>query len=153
MSGEEGAEERFVVAVADHQQALAVSGAQCRAWEELGVRVLAALEDRGLSRAPLPRAVEVSLVGDEAIGRVHGTFLGDPGATDVITFPYGEVGEIIISTETALRQAGEYDRSAETEVALYLIHGLLHLAGYLDGTGAGREEMAHLQEELLTQYL
>src|SRR5580765_7677748 len=73
--------------------------------------------------------IEVSLVSDEEISRIHREFLDDPSPTDVITFPHGE---IFISLDTAERQAKENDQPYEREVALYLIHALLHLAGWDD---------------------
>ena len=100
-----------------------------------GVSVLGGLEE-----------VEVSFLMDEAMGRVHGEFLGDAAPTDVMTFLHGE---ILISTETAVRQAGEYGTVPLREVALYLIHGLLHLHGHEDGTAAGFERMRELQEGVL----
>ena len=90
--------------------------------------------------------IEVSFITDEAIARVHGEFLGDPAPTDVITFAHGE---ILISTDTALRQATEHGQAPEREVALYLIHGLLHLNGHEDQSEDGFNTMKRLQEEIL----
>ena len=53
--------------------------------------------------------VEISVVSDEVIQDVHARFLNDPTATDVITFPHGDgIGEIIVSFDTAIRQASEF---------------------------------------------
>lgn len=90
--------------------------------------------------------VEVSIVSDREIARVHGEFLDDPTPTDVITFQHGE---ILISADTAMRQGSEYGQSFEHEVALYLIHGLLHLAGWEDEDEGEAAEMARLQEAIL----
>lgn len=90
--------------------------------------------------------VEVSLVTDAIIGQVHEEFLGDPDPTDVITFAHGE---ILISTETAVRQAADHGQSAERETALYLIHGLLHLNGHEDESEGGFLTMQRLQESIL----
>ena len=57
-----------------------------------------------------------------------------PGPTDVITF---EHGEIIVSATTAERQARREDETLDRELARYIIHGVLHLNGHLDG-GSGR---------------
>jgi len=92
--------------------------------------------------------VEISFITDEAIARVHGEFLEDPTPTDVITFAHGE---ILISTDTALRQAAEHGLAPEREVALYLIHGLLHLNGHEDHTELGFNTMRRLQEEILAE--
>jgi len=143
----------YLVTVSDLRDGEVFAAEQIKGYEELGVRILKEVERRGLQRCPLPRGVEVSLIDDEAIGQVHGVFMDDPTPTDVITFPYGEYGEILISVETARRQGLEFGRSLERETALYLVHGILHLAGYTDKTLPEQEEMGEIQEELLTLYL
>ena len=90
--------------------------------------------------------IEINLVDDATMGRIHGEFLHDPSPTDVITFPHGE---IFISLDTAMRQAAENGEVYEREVALYLIHGLLHLAGWDDGGEASREAMNRKQTAIL----
>ena len=90
--------------------------------------------------------VEVTLVSDQVIADVHVEFMDIEGATDVITFDHGE---ILISTETAAVQAAENGNSVERETALYVVHGLLHLAGYTDKTEAAFKQMASLQEQVL----
>lgn len=106
------------------------------------------LERPGLGPAVLPalETVEVSLIPDDVICRVHGQFLDDPSPTDVITFDHGE---ILISSETAVRQAAEHGQLPERELTLYLIHGLLHLHGHEDQTEAGYAAMCRMQEEIL----
>ena len=118
-----------------------------------------------LSRSALPKVVarqrpqsvlleleeiEITLVDDATIAQVHGQFMDIPEPTDVITFHHGEV---LISVDTALRQANEYERSLRDEVALYMIHGLLHLAGYLDKTPEDFKQMAAIQEGVLEDCL
>lgn len=90
--------------------------------------------------------VEVSFVSDEKIARVHAEFLQDPTPTDVITFPHGE---ILISLDTAALQAVDHGETYEREAALYLIHGLLHLAGWDDHEPTERDEMHRVQAEIL----
>ena len=92
--------------------------------------------------------VEITYVSDAEIARVHGEFLDDPTPTDVITFHHGE---ILISAETAARQALDHGQTLEHELALYLIHGLLHLAGWHDEEEAEAAEMARQQESILQQ--
>ncbi len=50
-------------------------------------------------------SVEIAIVDDATIARVHGQYLNDPTATDVITFPYGE---ILVSCETELKYAASH---------------------------------------------
>ena len=93
-------------------------------------------------------AVEVSVVSDRAIARVHQEFLDVPGATDVITFPHGE---IVVSATTAVRQAREHGESVERELARYIVHGFLHLHGHLDAEAGDRVKMWRVQEAVLDQ--
>jgi len=101
---------------------------------------------------PLPRLgeVEVTLVSDATIARVHRDFMDIPGATDVITF---EHGEIVISAETARLNAAQYGRALDEELALYIVHGLLHLNGYEDKEPAAAARMHRLQERILAECL
>ncbi len=110
---------------------------------------LAALKSPNAPLASL-QEIEVTLVNDADMARVHGDFLDDPTPTDVITFHHGE---ILISVETAMRQGLEHGQSLDHEVALYLIHGLLHLAGWDDHTADEASEMAERQGRILQDVL
>ena len=90
--------------------------------------------------------IEVSLVDDTTMARVHGEFLDDPAPTDVITFPHGE---IFISLDTAQRQSLDHGETYEREVARYLVHALLHLAGWDDRAPDDRAAMHAEQERVL----
>jgi len=90
--------------------------------------------------------VSVVLVSDKRIAAIHAEFMDAPDPTDVITFQHGE---IVISVETAKRQARAYQTSIEHELRLYLVHGLLHLSGYNDKTAKGSAEMKRLQEGIV----
>jgi probable rRNA maturation factor len=90
--------------------------------------------------------VNVILVSDKRIAEIHKEFMNEPGPTDVITFQHGE---IVISTETARRQARACGTSLAHELRLYLVHGLLHLQGFDDKTAAGAAEMWGVQERLI----
>lgn len=92
--------------------------------------------------------VEVSLVTDEAIAAVHGQFMDDPTATDVITFHHGE---ILVSVDTAQREGPEHGHSTSSEVLLYIIHGLLHLNGHIDSEEQERTAMHRAQEVILSE--
>ncbi len=109
--------------------------------------------DRG-GRFPCPPG-ELSLVflGDEAMGRLHGEFLGDPAPTDVITFAGDPdmdfAGEICVSVDHALRYAAAHDADFSRELSLYLVHGYLHLAGFDDQTPEGRRRMRAAEKNAL----
>ena len=153
-------ESRFVVSavtrkvhVFNRQDSRQVSDELRGSLEIWGDSFLGLLEEHYPARVKLPDLVNVSLIDDAEIQRVHTQFMDSPVPTDVITFPYGEEGEILISIETASRKADELGVPFEREIALYLVHGLLHLAGYDDTTREARVEMEGLQDSLLTQVL
>ena len=102
--------------------------------------------------APLKElnSIEISIVDDKQIAKVHGEFMNDPSPTDVITFDYGE---ILVSADTALSNSEEMQVSLENEILLYIIHGMLHLGGYLDSSNAEFKEMKSLQEMILDSCL
>jgi probable rRNA maturation factor len=89
--------------------------------------------------------VEVALVSDRVIDRVHREFMGIAGATDVITFRHGE---IVISAETARARAPEFGHAAEEEIALYTVHGLLHLNGFEDAASRDAARMRKAQDRI-----
>ncbi|HEX8438949.1 rRNA maturation RNase YbeY [Archangium sp.] len=119
---------------------------------DLAERFLAKLELTGSE-------LSISLVGDHAIRRLNRTWRKKDKATDVLSFPAGDLpkgtpgprqlGDVVISLDTAKRQAKEYERTLEAEVARYLAHGLLHLLGYDHERPRDAQKMARTEEELL----
>ena len=96
------------------------------------------------------QSLEVSILNDKQIALVHEEFMNDSTPTDVITFDYGE---ILVSAETALAQSKALKVSLEDEILLYIIHGMLHLGGYLDKDEADFNEMKIIQERILNSCL
>ena len=94
--------------------------------------------------------IEVAVVSDAVIARVHVEFMGVPGATDVITFDHGE---IVVSADTARVQAAEHGHGVVGELALYIIHGLLHLNGYDDIAPRDRAKMHRVQDRIWRRVL
>jgi probable rRNA maturation factor len=92
-----------------------------------------------------PGELSVAFLSDPALSRLHGRYLGDNAATDVITFggdaAHGQAGEICVSVDAAVRQAGRAPSRLSAELTLYVVHGWLHLAGYDDTTPAARRAM------------
>jgi probable rRNA maturation factor len=103
--------------------------------------------------------LSLSLVGDRAIRRLNRTWRKKDKATDVLSFPAGELprgtpgprqlGDVVISLDTAKRQAKEYGRTLEAEALRYLAHGLLHLLGHDHERPQEARKMAALEEKLL----
>jgi len=82
--------------------------------------------------------------------KLHQRFLGIPEPTDVLTFHHGE---IVISAETARRQARALGSTTEDELRLYVLHGLLHLCGFDDKSARARAAMHQIQNQLLKDAL
>ncbi|GEL73527.1 hypothetical protein MVI01_53110 [Myxococcus virescens] len=103
--------------------------------------------------------LSLSLVDDRAIRRLNRTWRQKDKATDVLSFPAGDLpkgtpgprplGDVVISLDTAKRQAKEYGRTLEAEMARYLAHGLLHLLGHDHERPRDAKRMAALEEQLL----
>ena len=95
-----------------------------------------------------PAEIDVFLVSDARISQIHRDFLAVGGATDVITFHHGE---IFISVEMAQRHAQQFSTSFFEEIELYIVHALLHLAGFDDRTARGYKRMKAVQEEIVRE--
>jgi len=99
------------------------------------------------------RSVEVSmaLVDDATIRGLNARYRGHDTPTDVLAFGMAQdialpgiprmLGDVVISIDTALRQAHAGGRSLDEEVAHLAIHGVLHLLGYDDATHEAYAEM------------
>ena len=100
----------------------------------------------------LNRLPEISfvLVSDARIAALHDEFMQDPTPTDVITFRHGE---IVMSAETARREARRRGLPLPEEIARYAVHGLLHLAGWSDGDPGAAADMRVMQEKILRRAL
>ncbi|MBQ9794858.1 MAG: rRNA maturation RNase YbeY [Clostridia bacterium] len=102
--------------------------------------------------------VELTLCGDEEIHGINKEFRGIDRPTDVLSFPmmefsmprvYVSLGNIVLSVETARRQAEEYGHSLKRELCFLCAHSALHLLGYDHETEDEREEMEAKQREIL----
>ncbi|MGH7995724.1 MAG: rRNA maturation RNase YbeY [Opitutaceae bacterium] len=97
-----------------------------------------------LQRGNAQEALSVTFVTDAELARLHECYLGDPSPTDVITFPagagFGAAGEICVSADAAARRVGS-GRPFAAELALYVVHGWLHLAGHDDRNPRSKRRM------------
>ena len=109
----------------------------------------------------------VVITGQEKIKELNRQYLGRDRPTDVIAFhmlnggegdsfvqpPDGQIhlGEVVISYPQALQQAGEEGHSAGREMAVLMVHGILHLLGYQDEEPGLKRRMRDKEHEILTQ--
>ncbi len=101
----------------------------------------------------------VLLVDDSAMAELNHAYRGVTGPTDVLAFPMTEgrfgaispdlLGDVVISAETAARQARVRKADVRGELALLLVHGILHLVGYDHGSAERRRRMWEKQRVIL----
>jgi probable rRNA maturation factor len=94
----------------------------------------------------------IVIVGDNAIRDLNRRFLHIDVPTDVLSFSSEEacyLGDVIISYETASRNARTFRWGVQDELSLLVAHGMLHLLGYQDTTLRTREVMWQRQKQIL----
>jgi probable rRNA maturation factor len=127
------------------------------AFERLGAFVLR------MEEAPDEIELSVALVGTDEMTRLNGQYRGQEGPTDVLSFgcddpcptEAGEpvtLGDVIIAPDVALAQAAEFGTTAESELNLLLVHGVLHLLGYDHETDADAAVMQAREQLLLAAW-
>jgi probable rRNA maturation factor len=128
-------------------------------------------------RVPLDAELSVIFVDEQTISDLNTRFLGHPGPTDVLAFPIDEdplpggrrpdeggrgpgsgadadeppivLGDVIVCPAIAARQAAEHHHGVDDELALLVVHGVLHLLRYDHGDGEDAERMQRRERELL----
>lgn len=103
--------------------------------------------------------VSVCLTDDETVRSLNKTYRGKDKPTDVLSFVYNEpagkytlLGEIVISVDTAERQARDLGHSLEEEIKRLLVHGFVHLLGYDHERGEEEEKrFKSLEQEFLSR--
>jgi probable rRNA maturation factor len=101
--------------------------------------------------------ISLAFVDNPAIHQLNRRYLGHDEPTDILTFPLSEpgakklAGELVISAEMALAQAQERGHDVQAELALYVIHGLLHLCGYDDAELLAVQAMRQRERHYLLQ--
>lgn len=102
------------------------------------------------------RDVHLTIVDDREISRLNARYLGARKPTDVLAFnlespgPSPLLGEVIISADTAARQAASLRIPVAVEIDLLLVHGLLHLLGYDDKAKRDARLMHEREREILS---
>lgn len=142
-----------------------VANEQTEAVDVSGLRHLASLvleeED-----CPSDSEVSVILVGDEEMACYNRRFLEREGATDVISLPIEHLvpgrppqalpsepppllGDVILDPAYIRRQANQLGQDFDDEMALFVVHGLLHLLGYEHDRDRDAERMEERERQLL----
>ena len=101
--------------------------------------------------------ISLAFVDNATIHRLNKRYLDHDQPTDVLTFPLSNpvakelAGEVIVGVEVAREQAAERGHDAQVEVALYVIHGLLHLCGYDDKSPKNAKKMRRRERHYLAK--
>lgn len=93
--------------------------------------------------------VSLLLTDDAEIACLHEQFLGDPTPTDVISFDLDGVAELVVSVQTAKRCSASHGHTLRAEVALYVVHGILHVCGFDDVRARDRLAMRAAERAVL----
>ncbi len=105
-----------------------------------------------MEKAPTNQGLTVLVVSDSTIRDLNRRFHHTDATTDVLSFcsdQKGYLGDIVISYETARANAHAAHWRARDELALLVVHGVLHLLGYVDLTPRARKKMWRRQEAIL----
>ena len=147
-----------------------ISNDQTEVKIPVGIRMLvrrcchAVLEYEGFGK---DAEVSVSFVNDKQIHELNKEHRSIDRPTDVLSFPLGEdgkydinyetgaclLGDIVISLETATRQAQVYGHSLEREVGFLTVHSMLHLLGYDHEESSLQERIMREKEEAILSQL
>ena len=115
---------------------------------------------------PLNAEINILIVNDLEMQKLNKEYRRKDKPTDVLSFPLfdfkkGEyppknepylLGDIVISIDSAKRQANEYGHSLERELGFLAIHSMLHLMGYDHEVKEEEHEMLRKQEEILLKF-
>jgi probable rRNA maturation factor len=101
--------------------------------------------------------VSLAVVGDAEMQSLNDRWLAHDWPTDVLSFVIDDdgvslEGEIIVSAETASREAQAFGWNAADELLLYVIHGALHLVGYDDHDDEDRAAMRAAERHHLASF-
>ena len=109
----------------------------------------------------------VMFVDEAAMTELHVRWLDEPGPTDVMSFPMDELrpgthenptpagllGDVVVCPSVASKQAVAAGHTAEEEMLLLVVHGILHLLGFDHAEPDEEKEMFALQRQLLLTFL
>ena len=110
--------------------------------------------------------VAIVIVDEAAMEQLHVQWMGEPGPTDVLSFPMDELrpgrdgetsaegilGDIVLCPSVAAAQAETAGHSLTAELSMLSVHGLLHLLGYDHAEEEEEKEMFGLQATILQEF-
>jgi len=110
--------------------------------------------------------LSVVFVDVDTMTDLHVRWMGEPGPTDVLSFPMDELtpprddeeppegllGDVVICPEVAQRQAAQAGHEERVEIGVLLTHGILHLLGYDHAEADEERLMFGLQRRLLGEW-
>lgn len=121
---------------------------QSKRWQDFALRALNAI---GVQC----KDVTIVFISDAAIRQLNRQFRGKNSATDVLSFPaepesfetesHNDLGEIVISVQTAAAQARANGLTFNNEIQQLILHGLLHLCGHDHETDDGQMNRLELK--------
>lgn len=130
---------------------------------------LVALAARVLDHEGYPDRTELAItaISDEAIASLKSEHLGEDAATDVLSFPIDELtpgvvppvdsegpplmlGDVVIAPAYIARQASNHGVTERDELALMVVHGILHLMGWDHEDEADAEAMEARERDILS---
>jgi len=146
--------------------------------ETVDETALAAVARYSLDRMRIHPLAELSvlIVDEAAMTELHERWMGEPGPTDVLSFPMDELrppspvagtsgrggdepgpdpallGDVVLCPQVAAEQAKQAGHSAQQELELLTVHGILHLLGYDHADPEEEAAMFGLQGQLLTAW-
>lgn len=145
-----------------HRVLIDIQGEHKRGFKSFAERMGRAVLD--IVAPAEPCELSILLTDDSTIKELNRTHRSIDSPTDVLAFSLREgeamaglpakkaftmVGDVVISLETAQRQAEEQGEPIRREVALLITHGILHLFGYDDGTPDEYDRMMKRSREIL----
>ena len=100
------------------------------------------------------KTFSIAFISDDRMKQLNEMFRGKDATTDVLSFPHepdefdpdkDNLGDIVISTQQAQKQASENGLSLDAEIKQLILHGVLHLCGYDHETDAGEMNTRELE--------
>jgi probable rRNA maturation factor len=110
--------------------------------------------------------LSIVLVDEQTMSAYHEKFMGEPGPTDVLSFPMDELrapepdeeppigllGDIVLCPTVTAAQAPDTGRTPEAEADYLLVHGLLHLLGHDHAEPAEKAVMFGLNDKIVAAW-